>query len=115
MLHNDLYARVLRDLRAGRTLLEASEALGDLVNACRETGKMGEITLKLKIKPDRGDTGQYFLEDQLTVKTPEHPRGQTIMFGTPDNNLTRTDPRQQELTLKSVDDDTSELKKVGEQ
>lgn len=116
MQYPDLYVRVLRDLRSGKTIKEASEALGDLVQACRETGKLGEITIKLKIKPDRGDTGQYFIEDQITTKVPEHPRGQTIMFGSPDNNLTRTDPRQQELELKSVDNNhTDELKTLGGQ
>ncbi len=98
----DLFLETIKQLRAGKTQDEASEKLNALVQACRSTGKAGTISLKITIKPDDGDTGQYFLQDKLSITKPEFKRGQTIMFGTPEGNLQRTDPSQGEFDLVDV-------------
>ncbi len=108
----DLFLHTVSQLRGGRTQEELSKQLNEIVNACRDTGKVGEITLKIKVKPDRGDTGQYFLEDKVVQKLPEFERGKTLMFGTPDGNLQRTDPNQHELPLRSVFDEEQETKSL---
>ena len=76
---------------------EATEALNDLVHATTETGKAGSITLTIKMKPIGGKTGQMELDTDVKVKLPTPTKGRTILFTTPDNNLQRTDPRQQTL------------------
>lgn len=110
----DLFSATVAQLRGGRTQEELSKKLNELVNACRDTGKSGTISLKITIKPDKGDTGQYFLEDNTTVKLPEFERGKTLMFGTPDGNLQRTDPNQGELPLRQVNDDRQPAKQVAQ-
>jgi len=110
----DLFNVTVSQLRNGRTQDELSEKLNEVVNACRETGKMGEITLKIKVKPDKGANGQYFLEDAITAKAPQADRGQTIMFGTPEGNLQRNDPRQAEMELRKVSDQPSETKVISD-
>ena len=111
----DLFLEVLKQLRAGRTQEELSEGVNQLVQECRNTGKKGEITLKLTIKPDKGDNGQYFLSDTVTVKSPKFDRGQTLMFGTPDGNLQRSDPNQGEMDLRVVNEKPQTPRFVAEQ
>lgn len=101
----DLFTHTINSLRSGRTQQEASELLNDLVNICRDTGKSGKITLEIAINPDKGLNGQYFISDKITVKKPEFPRGQTILWGTPDGNLQINDPNQSELDLKVIEDE----------
>ncbi len=105
-VREDLFNATVAQLRNGQTQIEASEMLNELVRACRDTNKVGELTLKIKVRPD-GSTGQYFLEDQLTSTTPKPERGKTLFFGTPEGNLQRTDPNQKNLDLRSVDDSRS--------
>ena len=102
-VREDLFNATVAQLRNGQTQIEASELLNELVQACRETNKVGEITLKIKVRPD-GATGQYFLEDQVTSNPPKPERGNTLVFGTPEGNLQREDPRQKKLELRNVDD-----------
>lgn len=111
----DLFTHTVNQLRNGRTQEELSEKLNEVVNACRDTGKVGEITLKIKVYPDKGDTGQYFLKDDVTTKAPKPDRGQTIMFGTPEGNLQRNDPRQGDLPLKEVAAEQTPVREVASQ
>ena len=99
----DLFNATVAQLRNGATQIEASEMLNELVRACRETNKVGELTLKIKVRPD-GATGQYFLEDQISSTIPKPERGKTLFFGTPEGNLQRQDPNQKELELRNVDE-----------
>lgn len=111
----DLFLDTVRQLRNGKTQDELSEAINELVQACRDTGKAGELVLKIKINPDKGGNGQYFLSDEVNVKKPKYERSKTLMFGTPEGNLQRTDPNQHELPLRSVNADTAAVKTVTEQ
>tara|TARA_R110002167_G_scaffold188319_1_gene389857 strand:+ start:31643 stop:32008 length:366 start_codon:yes stop_codon:yes gene_type:complete len=100
----DLFNATVAQLRNGTTQAEASEMLAELVQACRDTNKIGELTLKIKVRPD-GASGQYFLEDQVTINAPKPERGKTLFFGSPEGNLSRTDPNQKELNLRDVSDE----------
>lgn len=93
---SDLFVFTLNSLNAGRTAEELSEKLNELVIACRDTNKSGEIGIKIKIKPN-SHTGQYMIEESINLKLPEFPRSQTLLFGTPEGNLQVTDPSQQSL------------------
>lgn len=92
---------------------EATHELNELVHAVTETGKPGEITLVIKIKPV-GKAGQVELASDLRVKKPKPVRGKTLMFATPDNNLQREDPRQRTLDgVKTVADEVRPVRAVG--
>lgn len=93
------FTEVIGDLRSGAHA-QLNERLEEVVEAVIETRRPGEITLKLKIKPN-GD-GSVEIEDEIKTKVPELPRGKTIMFVDGDNSLRRTDPRQPDLPLREV-------------
>lgn len=108
----DLFTATVNTLRRGHTQDELSRALNELVNACRDTNKVGEITLKIKVRPDKSGNGQYFLEDAITCKKPEPERAQTIYFGTPEGNLEREDPSQRSFDLRRVEDTPTAITKA---
>jgi hypothetical protein len=94
---------VVQGLRRGATRAELDEELTNLVNRCRETGKVGELTLKIKVRPEDDQVVQ--LEDHVATKLPEFPRSKSMYFVTGDGVLTRQDPRQEEIPLKRVGGD----------
>lgn len=91
---------VLRDHRAGRTHEDLTEGLQALVAAVAETQKGGSITLRLDVKP-HGD-GATMVTATVSAKLPKAQGGGSIFFITPENNLERQDPRQQDLPLRAV-------------
>jgi len=97
---SDLFAFTLAQLRGGKTQEELSEELNQLIQDCRATGAKGEITLTICVRPDKGDTGQYFLRPSIKTKSPKFAVGDTLFWGTPEGNLQRHDPAQGELSLK---------------
>ena len=97
----------LKQVDFGNVEQEATDALQDIVHASTQTGKAGELTLKIKIKPI-GTTGQVELEADVKAKVPQPTRGKTLMFATPDNNLQRENPRQTTLEgLRTADQEAA--------
>ena len=73
------------------------------MHALTETGKSGELTIKLKLKPI-GKTGQVEIDTDVKTKAPSPTRPKVLMFATPDNNLQRENPKQQTLDgLRTAD------------
>lgn len=97
---SDLFAYVVGQLRHGATQDELSDMLNDCVQRARDTNKPATLTLTLKIVPD--GLGTYRIEDKAVHKLPLFERGSTVMYGTPDGNLQREDPRQRALDLRTV-------------
>ena len=97
----------LRDIEAGGLLDELSETQHSLIDAIRLTGKGGELTIKLAYKPD--GNGQMTIKADVKAKEPALSRGTSLFFLTPEGNLTRRDPRQQDLPLRTVNDDKPEV------
>lgn len=111
-----LFSDVLRDVRHGELIDDATTAMAELVKVVDETGKAGKLVIELTVKPASKGTGTMVVSDKLTLKKPELPRGETIMFGTPEGSLQLSDPRQKALELKTVPaslaGDATPLKKV---
>jgi ACT domain-containing protein len=106
------FAEFVTDLRGGICHQEVSEAIQEVTAACRETGKVGSVTLTIKIKP-QGDR-QVEILDQIKKVVPEHAKMPTFAFIDDHDNLTRSDPRQASLDdVRVVDKETGELKVVG--
>lgn len=102
----------LRDIDYGSLLDELAEQQQAIVAACCATNKVGELTIKLKYRPETG--GQIHIEHEVKAKAPEAKRAKTIFFATPDHNLTRTDPRQGELSgLRTVGQDSAPARAVA--
>lgn len=96
------FSKWLHSQRNGATHSELTEALARLALAVMETGKAGELTLKIRLsKAARGGGHQMFVADQITTKIPELDRDETLFFFDEDSfSLTRSDPRQSELPLQ---------------
>lgn len=106
------FDHTLREIRYGEALDELSVTMAELVSAVSNTQKTGSITLTIKLKPAGGGTIEVI--DDIKAKIPTLPKGTSIFFATPDNNLVRNDPRQPDLSgLKSVDTQTGEIKEIA--
>lgn len=104
------FFETLRELRAGRTLEDLQDALTEAVQAVADTGKHAEIKLTLRVRPPRKGSAAYVtIEDDVTVKLPKRDRGDTVFFPLPDGSLSRQDPNQMSLGLRSVGDPTVDL------
>ena len=118
------FSDFFKQLDFGNLEVEATDALSDMVHACTETGKSGQLTITIKLKPIGGKAGQVELDAEVKAKLPQPTRGKTLMFATPENNLQRENPRQQTLdglrtpeqeaeaqqSLRQAPEDTAEVK-----
>lgn len=95
------FADVLRELGGGNTYDDLTARLAEVVEAVNTTRMTGEISIKLKIKPN-GDSG-VIITDEIRSKVPEPPRGDSVFFVTSGGSLVRQDPRQQDLPLRRVE------------
>lgn len=93
-------ADVLREM-TGDQYDEINGALSEIVEAAMETGRAGELTIKLKIKPSATDAAEVSCD--IKAKVPELPKKPTIFFVVNGDSLIRNNPRQQELPLRAVE------------
>jgi hypothetical protein len=98
------FAEFLQQQRRGLLHGELSDGLHDLLQAVKDTGKAGSLTFQIKVKPAaKGNAEQVLISDLVSVKKPAVERPESIFFLDDNGNLTRQDPRQQELPLKVVE------------
>ena len=97
-----LFIQTLAEINAGKLVEELTDQLAELVQHCSATGKVGSLTLKLKLKPAKGSAAVIHLEHDVSVKIPEFERPADFFFVGKGNDLLREDPRQQKLDLKAV-------------
>lgn len=106
------FADVLRDLSGGTTYETLTLDLANVVQEVIRTQKGGAITLSLTISPN--GLGSVQIAESIKTKVPELAKGKTLFFATEAGTLTRDDPRQEKLALRSVDDPRSgALREVG--
>lgn len=103
-MSNKAFAIFLQELRDGRTHTELTTQLAALLEKVKETGKGGEIALKLKVKPaGRGsDVDKIVIADSITLTLPKPERGEDFFWLTDDNDLSRNHPRQGNLELRDA-------------
>ena len=92
-----LFTDVLRDIRKGRAVDEATRKLAAVVQAVAETGKAGSLTLTLTVKPQKDDSGQVVIATSVSHKTPEPGLPDAIFFVDSAGGLHRDDPNQREM------------------
>jgi len=86
---------VLRRLKSGTLIDDASTKMAELVKKVEETGKPGELTMKIRVS--MAPAGAMALAGEVTTKLPKESRVETLMFPTPEGNLEVEDPRQPKL------------------
>ena len=95
---------VLREYRKGRAVDLASQRLAELIQAVDETNKAGDITIKIKVKPQKGGGSEKTLAIDVKCKIPEIDLPEAIFFSDQDGNLHRTDPAQSELRFRDANE-----------
>jgi hypothetical protein len=100
-----LITDILRDIRKGRPVEEATMALADVVRAVDETGKEGSVTIVLKIKPAKHGGPEKTLIAEVKSKKPIADIAPAVFFSDNDGDLHRVDPRQEEMPLGEVQTD----------
>jgi ribosomal protein S28E/S33 len=88
---------VLREYRKGRAVDLASTRLAELVQAVDETGLAGEITIKIKVKPQKGGGSEKTLKIDVKSKIPEMELPEAVFFSDQEGDLHRADPSQSEM------------------
>ena len=87
----------LREVRAGMAVEELDASLQQLVQDVQRTNKAGSLKLTIEIKPMKGSTEAVVVKAAVTLKTPQFDDDGTVLFPTPDGNLTRSHHRQDDL------------------
>lgn len=97
-----LFTDALRDMRNGRTVTELTEELAALIAKVKETGRPGELTLKLKVRPasKSSEVKMVTVEDFVTTKLPAMVKGESVFWTTDDNSLSVDNPEQRKLDLR---------------
>jgi hypothetical protein len=88
---------IMGNIRGGFALHKAGEKLNELVLAVKETGKKGSITLTIEVAPDKNDENVVSVAPSVKTKIPEKGFTPGVFFATDTGELTREDPRQQEM------------------
>lgn len=91
------FTDTLRDVRAGMVIDQLDADLQQLVQQVQRTNKGGKLVLTIEIKPMKGSTEAVVVKAGVTVKAPQFEDNGTVLFPTPDGNLTRSHHRQDEL------------------
>lgn len=94
------FTKIFGDLEKGKAASDISDALTELVAACKDVGKKGELSIKLTLRPGGDDTVRFAVE--FSSKTPKRDRKETTFFVTEDNQLTRDNPKQAEIEFNAV-------------
>lgn len=107
------FTDVVRDIDGGALAEELTEQLSELVNACSNTGKAGELTLRLKVKPGKAQSPIVTVLHDVKVKAPEFDRREQYFFIGGGASLVLENPHQGKLDLRGVDRDRGEVKGLG--
>jgi len=91
------FTDVLSQYRKGVVVAELTETLAQICEAVIDTGKPGELTLKLKIKPPKGDSVLVTLSPVIAAKIPKADMPEGIYFVGAGGELLRNDPDQKEM------------------
>jgi hypothetical protein len=102
------FADIIKEFAHGSTNKVLTERLKEIVNACRETGAKGAITLKLSVDIKQGIAE---LKAAISVKKPEPALPGQHFYATDGGELVDEDPRQLKPPSKILDV-TTKLKTI---
>lgn len=92
-----------REHRSGQTNEQISDRLHELIDTVVEQDKGGSLTIKISLKPrGRGDEGAYDVTVDTSLTLPKPPPLSSILYATPNGDLTRQNPHQQEMELREI-------------
>lgn len=92
-----LITDILRDIRRGAPVEEATMRLAEIVRAVDETGKPGSITITLTVKPAKHGGPEKTIQAEVKAKKPIADIAPAIFFSDEEGDLHRIDPTQEEM------------------
>lgn len=95
------FLAMMQNHRRGETLSDLGEALREVTEAVKLTGKAGSFSLKVKIRP-ASKGGAMIVEDSVTTSLPKTEAEGSIFFADDEGNLLREDPNQKTLPLREI-------------
>lgn len=101
---------LLTQIRKGKCLTEAQQKLQEVVKTCRATGKKGELTLKLQVKP--GAHGEMHITGTSEFKAPKADVTASLFYDDEQGALLRDDPKQIALELEAQQNDEARIAAV---
>jgi hypothetical protein len=93
---------ILREIRRGRAVDQATRLLSEVVLAVDETGKPGEVTITIKVKPAKEGGSEKTLQAIVKAKVPNADIPEAVFFSDQSGDLHRADPAQSEMELRDV-------------
>ena len=84
------FATVLEGIDRGRVSDEATRALAEVVAAVQQHEKAGSVTVKIEVKPRKGDSGTVEVKAATSAKIPGPDH--TGVFFVDGGQLSRDDP-----------------------
>lgn len=105
------FIQTLLEMRNGGTATDCAQKLADVIQGVCETGKAGEMTLKIKVSAAsfsrNGDVTEVELTHEAKAKVPEDSPGKTLFFAT-GNILSRVDPNQLAFNMDAEEERTED-------
>lgn len=95
------FAAVLQEVSKGHAHATLSEALRDLVNAVRDYGKAGALTVTVKVEPTKNIAGNITVSVTHTLKLPQEAHS-GIFFVDKAGNPVRDDPDAPTLPVRGM-------------
>lgn len=92
-----LFTDILRDIRNGKAVEEATMQLGEAVRACDLTDKPASVTVTIKINPAKDGGAEKSVECDVTCKIPRKSIPPAIFFSNEEGDLGREDPNQRAM------------------
>lgn len=93
--HELNFLEFLQTFRRGELLHQADGRLTAVVEAMRETGGNGTLTIKLRFKMNKA--GQIECIPDVAASIPMKPLGTGIYYASDDGKLSRRDPNQMDI------------------
>lgn len=91
----------LMDAQNGRVVDNINEKARELMDAVRKVAAKGKLTLTMTIVPSKLEMGHEVsmveIDFDVEVKKPTFPPGKAVFFVADNGDLTRNDPRQDDL------------------
>jgi hypothetical protein len=98
------FTQILMQARKGEVADRLTEELASIIEAIDATGKGGELTLKVKISPEKGGGNAKDFEFDVSAKLPRAPLPKAIFYSDSAGDLFRTDPSQTEMRFEDAEE-----------
>ena len=96
------FAAVIQEINSGEFAEQLGRDILALVNAVRDRGRKGSLTVKFEVSPRKGNVNALNLVGRRDLKLPQEEPIESVFFADKAGNLLRDDPRQMALPLREV-------------